>query len=504
MNKEESLALYNKGREAWNAWAKEMLSQQETDDPPKGANLESQNWVTRAAADFYGHTFKTDPDFSGFLFPGVATFTTTKFKKEASFAGATFSSEVRFEGATFRGHAWFWEVTFGGDAWFHGTRFSSNADFLKATFSGIPGFWDARFSDEACFEGATFSSEAWFEGAKFEREALFEGATFSSEARFERATFSDDTIFYGATFEGDAGFGKATFSGKAEFEEVEFQGQATFSQAIFEGFANFSKTIFWKEANFVAIKDQSSFTLQEARFSVVPDFRQAHFEEAPQLDDVRFNHSKPRLLRGQDTVNVKENVTARWRALKRIAVQAQDHESELIFLAEEIKSLRGVRDWPLPNPLMFRKDEPVCWPGGGRYWFGLLYQWFSDFGRSTFRPFLCWMIVTGLFALFYFDYSAALNLSNGSKPPLSIGVPICDPPIDALYLSIHNGLIISGLGHGEKLTQSYACLYGHSGKNQLIPVMPNLVVLAGIGQTIVSAVLIFLFLLALRNYFRIK
>ena len=29
MNKEESLALYKKGREAWNAWAREMLAQRE-------------------------------------------------------------------------------------------------------------------------------------------------------------------------------------------------------------------------------------------------------------------------------------------------------------------------------------------------------------------------------------------------------------------------------------------------------------------------------------------
>jgi hypothetical protein len=34
--------------------------------------------------------------------------------------------------------------------------------------------------------------------------------------------------------------------------------------------------------------------------------------------------------------------------------------------------------------------------------------------------------------------------------------------------------------------------------------MPDAVVLAGIAQTILSTILIFLFLLALRNYFRIK
>lgn len=233
---------------------------------------------------------------------------------------------------------------------------------------------------------------------------------------------------------------------------------------------------------------------------MVPDFRQAHFEEAPQLDNTRFHDSKPKLLMGQDPVNVKKDVTARWRALKRLALQSQDHERELIFLAEEIKSLRGVRDWPLPNPLMFRKDEPICWPGGGRYWTGLFYQWFSDFGRSTFRPFLCWVILTFAFGVIYFSqHSVILDQSRKSENS-PITTPLnCVPQLDALYLSIHNGLVIPGLGRSVTLAQNYACLYGTGKEN-----IPYSVMFAGLGQTILSAVLIFLFLLALRNYFRIK
>jgi hypothetical protein len=74
----------------------------------------------------------------------------------------------------------------------------------------------------------------------------------------------------------------------------------------------------------------------------------------------------------------------------------------------------------------------------------------------------------------------------------------------AFYLSVHNSLVVSGLSRIEKLAQSYTCLYGASGRNQPVPTMPDAVVFAGVTQTILSAVLIFLFLLALRNYFRIK
>lgn len=122
------------------------------------------------------------------------------------------------------------------------------------------------------------------------------------------------------------------------------------------------------------------------------------------------------------------------------------------------------------------------------------------------------MIAAAVFALYYL--SAHLEFSDlefsgwGSAkafstiPPLScVSETASSPVMAAIYLSVNNGLVISGLGRSEKLMQSYACLYG---KNELDPIMPDAVVFVGIAQTILSAVLIFLFLLALRNYFRIK
>ena len=171
-------------------------------------------------------------------------------------------------------------------------------------------------------------------------------------------------------------------------------------------------------------------------------------------------------------------------------------------MAEEIKSLRGVQDRLLPNPFRLRHGEPI-WFGGGRYWYGLLYQWFSDFGRSTARPLLWWILITGVFA-FYFHYLSP-HSDLDSNDPLSIAsCSGSDPVTAALYLSVNNGLVISGLGRTEKLARSYACLYGSDGNDRISPIMPDAVVFAGIAQTIFSAVLIFLFLLGLRNYFRIK
>ena len=98
MNQEKTLALYHKGRDAWNAWVKVMQAQRDMYQP-KDNNLGTQNWITGADADFFEHTFETDPDFSDFLFPGDAVFTATKFADDANFMRATFSGHACFEKA---------------------------------------------------------------------------------------------------------------------------------------------------------------------------------------------------------------------------------------------------------------------------------------------------------------------------------------------------------------------------------------------------------------------
>ena len=455
-------------------------------------------------AIFRETTFSGPAWFGEVTFGGGVGFGKAKFSDQADFKKSTFSGDVWFGEATFGGIAWFWEATFSGAAAFWGATFGGYADFKKTTFSG-----------EANFERATFSRGAWFNDVPFSGEARFGEATFSTQVEFREVTFGGYADFKKATFSG-ADFTKATFNGKAEFNETSFKrdalfcrtrfmsdarfdkarfivepgfdGMAGFNLALFESNTSFFGAVFEYPSNFVALKGKSYFSLKNVRFLSVPDFEQANFAEAPRLD-----HSYVQAL------GKEPDVAARWRALRRLATQGHDYERELIFLAEEIKSLRGDQDQLVPNPLNFLKDKKV-WPGGGRYWAGLLYQWFSDFGRSTARPLLWWVIITAIFT-FCFHYLSPHSDLNSNDPLSIASCSGSDPVTAALYLSVNNGLVISGLGRSEKLMQSYACLYG---KNELGPIMPDAVVFSGIAQTVLSAVLIFLFLLALRNYFRIR
>lgn len=478
MNKEESLALYGRGKVAWNTWANEMLAEKaklekdvqwEIDASEQGANEATKDWMNKSSVDFYNHSFQGVANFTDFIFPGFARFT-----------GATFSGNARFNDAKFNHKAWLHKAIFSGEADFRNAKFDMHAIFKHAEFGDYVNFENTEFVGEAYFIRAKFCADAWLRKAKFRKDALFQSVEFNGNARFH---------------------------------EAEFHGEMLFDQILFKAFADFSNACFKKKISFIAIHGNGYFSFKNTTFCRVPDFNQAHFIEAPQFDDTDFSKA---LNYERSTDN--ENLSSRWRSLKRLAIQGHDHERELFFFAEEIKSRRGVQDRALPNfkknaeeiksqrgvqeALPNLKKKPVC-PGVARYWLGYFYQYLSDFGRSVMRP-LGWLLFFGiLFQALYLKYpienQSALMPNNVETQE----VISCDRSDAAIYLSVRSALpFLPATSYSENLSRSYACLYGKDsdGKENI----PNAIVFISIFQTILSAILIFLLLLALRNHFRIK
>ncbi len=201
--------------------------------------------------------------------------------------------------------------------------------------------------------------------------------------------------------------------------------------------------------------------------------------------------------------------------MKRLAIQGHDHEREQAFFKEELKSRRWSADKP--------------W--SAVFWFGLLYQWFSDFGRSLVRPLMWWAASVLGFACLYlgrhldltgkpisgFGWAMTwlLTFVGTDPPPLACVEGPGDPWWAALGLSLRKGLLFIGLDSSDKLNQIYGCLYGiFTDPNTKVepgrlpagftPVIPDSTAFLGLVQVLFSAVLIFLFLLAVRNHFRIK
>ncbi|MBT3070612.1 pentapeptide repeat-containing protein [Rhodomicrobium sp. Az07] len=633
MNRDETVALFLRGREAWNAWANRMLAERKA---LQGAGkwaarklpwgeLESQNddtrqWLEDARADFSRCVFlvrgKTETedapekdnegdasasvpvisisvdadriDFGGIRLYGDASgsepFKTISVDADLiDFGGFVFPGPASFLSATFSGPARFRKAIFSGEASFRRATFSGYATFVSATYSDTASFWRATFSGEAVFPSTTFSGIAYFERATFSRYASFERTTFFGEARFLTATFSGDADFQSATFIGDANFRSATFSGNSAFDDARFNKAAIFKLAGFRKYASFECVSIEGPASFRAIHCEGAFIMAGATFEKVPDFIQAHFAEAPRLDDImvvgRVSEKHPRpvyeeekgkdpswrtrqwrkvrhvggrirtaprrkiagiwtLLRYGDSNNL-----GRWRALQRLAVQGHDTERELEFNTREIRSQRYLSDWPL-----FWLLPRVSWVGFLRFWAGLAYGLSSNYGRSLALPLAWWLAAIAIGAVVYASQSPDLvkaretNRSGGSSAlAATVGAawdawtedkrcyegearpadPEKAPPYigaltetlrkdtgiaaEALHLAFRNALIVLD-GSSDAAHRTYGCLYGvelYGGSNP-VAVVPSAVSSMSAAQKLFSALMIFLFGLALRNMLKVK
>ena len=347
---------------------------------------------------------------------------------------------------------------------FAGHEFAEDADFQGFIFPG-----------EAAFYGSEFKDCVKFEGVKFKGLADFTMAKFIDAALFHQVSFEDNVRFVMATFESSGSFRWSTFKCRTSFRNVSFKSNTSFFGVEFHSHSDFSHAKFRANAEFIAIRANSAFAMIETNFTDVPDFEQSNFMQAPRLDDIGINDPRkhlPIMSRVKAFFRGNQEQEVRWRALRRLAVQGHDHLGAQRFFREELAARRGVTDkyWQAP------------------FWFGLFYQCFSDFGRSFILPIVWWLV--GLLG------SMAVYRCLGRDAEL------CDTLSAALGLSLHRGLAaLSGLG--DKLPDWYACLYGVHDESAR-PIIPDEVSFFGFAQTVFSAVMIFLFLLALRNRFRLR
>ena len=190
------------------------------------------------------------------------------------------------------------------------------------------------------------------------------------------------------------------------------------------------------------------------------------------------------------------DLAARWRALRKLADDAHDHERERDFFAGEMLALRG-------------SEDKRFGPNADRYWLGRAYQAVSDFGRSILRPFAWWLLTITLFAGLYF--AAHLIAADGAKASGCLageGHPIAE----AAHLSFSKAFVVGGLIDANRAYANQACLYGLTtlkdpapgGGARTLPDTPILVSFLNALQVLISATLIFLFLMAVRNQFRIR
>ncbi|HFB2048917.1 MAG: pentapeptide repeat-containing protein [Hyphomicrobiaceae bacterium] len=492
-------------------------------------------------ANFTDASLKAVSDFSNAVFNGTADFCGTALSGDSSFRGVSFNRGAGFRTATFLGAIDFRNISFSGDADFRTSVFSKAVDFSSTMFSGAADFRTTVFKGAADFRRGIFGGAAKFRTATFKGSASFRSASFSGSASFRSTGFSGDTYFRSATFCREADFKSAKFEGDAWFNRASadrdltvFEKRVNFDQATFNEYVTFEETQFKDLASFAAIHASRGFTLANAKFWRAPDFIQAHFEEAPRLDNV---HVEPEGANWRERWSNQSksfssgdpDVPARWRALKRLAIQGHDHEREQIFFPMEICSARFASDWYLPRPV----NTQAGWRSFFRFWFGVAYGLTSSYGRSAVLP-LAWLIgLTYISAAIYFGESRTVEQRRQDwfvswmfhvTPGLSTEVPCSKlvagnrKPVDramqtgtdviseAWHLATVNGSVLGGIGGPDSPRRTYGCLYGvvEDKVGNQTPIIPIWVTTWSMIQKSLSLILIFLIGLAVRNMLRMK
>lgn len=478
MNRRQTLDLFNRGLAKWNDWADSLSLEKRqlqnasewVDGPSQTWNVPTRQWHEKAKVDFSGHVFDQPADFSRFRFPGDAVFASAEFKSSADFFETEFCETADFA-----------EASLSHTATFLGVTFRRHANFSFASFDGPAAFTSVRFHRSVGFSHAIFNFDAEFDKTKFAADAGFIATTFSGRAVFHKSTCMGKATFYVAAFADDAIIDNMVFCERVSFDQATFKGPFVISHTSFEKVSSF------------ATLSAKTLLLSDVDFKQLPDFSVAHFQEPPLFSQVSLS---PRRLNKTTETLPRQDFPHIWRSLRLLAIQGHDHQLELQCLKGEITARRGELDKPFHL----------------RFWAGWLYQIFSDFGRSMALP-LFWLIVSiGVFAGVYAGQSPQY-----SHHSLAASVPCAsatgDARIAALTLSIHNAFPFAGIGSSGKLDQVYACLYGTpsvdaSAANPtpipLSPPIPDSVAFLGALQFLVSAVILFLLVLAIRNWFRIK
>jgi hypothetical protein len=230
-----SLALYARGRSAWNEWAEEVIEWRKaiiaagdwawardsrTDIYP--TNKITGDWMQHSAAVFSYWGFD-QADFRGFVFPGCAVFICTKFQGTALFRKARFR-----DGASFN------RTCFGQDAAFEDVEFCSQGDFTRAEFRGVARFDRCRFVPAesepsmgglASFNNATFRGPASFADMHCDYGVHLTDTHFADTADFDGAVVSEMFFLSSTDFDGRASFRGARLPSEIGWSRASFASE---------------------------------------------------------------------------------------------------------------------------------------------------------------------------------------------------------------------------------------------------------------------------------------
>lgn len=540
------LALARRGRDEWNDW--------------RGKN--PTIIVTFQGVDF-GAPDNMQIDFSGFQFgdnanfsccrfrgaenpllgfkPGMAKFTNAVFGQAANFhkailgnganlAGATFGYNASFSSATFGDWAYLAGISFGGEAKLSHVIFGNRATLVGATFGQSANLSGATFGHSANLSGTLFGSLADLSGTTFGFSANLRGATFGFSASLRGATFEHLAYLSGISFGSLADVSAATF----EYVDLSALSKEDWTKEIctamgvdhwfIQSWTPDRQKQFWdarlsEHKRGIGPDSFDAISFAETRFGSIANFSGRSFLERCNLSGTRFDQpprfddcngignidlygsrirfvGRPFKVPGWTT---DSDVATRLRALRQLADETKNHDLERDLYIEERKAERGI---------LFARYFRQGW----KFWPRLtihclwivvmgLYWMLADYGRSFIRPLL--VLVA---SLFFFEALYSMML----PPPDKAIEPTFRHAVWAF--TIANAVpFVGALALDKEVKAMLIC--GDRPTDQTAAQMRNLPVcipvptlgfqLLALGQSILSALLLFFIALALRNFFKL-
>lgn len=289
-----------------------------------------------------------------------------------------------------------------------------SVDELAAFFFPLT-FYRATFCEATTFADAAFLADAIFDNATFLGNANFARTTFLGDANFDRATFSGDANFERATFFRHSDFGSATFSGNVNFWNASFRDSALFSNAQLATTGNFG-TQFARAPNFVGARLHPSVSFHGIKISgLEKSGRSAQAVWLLCLGVTIFGVWAYQTFEGSIggwfglaalvvgaymlwvwtvasgfALGVGSEEANNAAALAKISAENRNHLDEARFFRHQLKAQR------LDGGVGLFRARPIT------YWFGrpaekalgLSYEIISDYGLSFIRPLICLLVVT--------------------------------------------------------------------------------------------------------------
>lgn len=413
LSAKDALSLYKQGKEKWNQWVRE-----------------NQN----AFIDFKGVDFTEELIFKGFDFP------------EVDFSGSTFLEKVRFESLDFMNKAIFKNTTFHKELSFNKVYFQKGIYFdystFESNFSVSDSIFDSgcyldksiinRFSLSGCNVGGGlecdtltvksefsctynyFSQIAHFSGSTFSKNTNFRNNTVKLGVAFSQCTFNSHCSFSNNTF-GFANFYKAKFLSEFDANKTVFKDQVNFAEAIFSSDVIFENSVFNSKADFAKIKSDGVLNFKNAdfqskteevsfenaniyylilsysKFKRPPTFYNYTFDKGLSVYDVEVNHEMQSFLGANEKGTSLIGDAEKYCSIKKMASLANDPRTERRFLGYELLAQQ------YENKLTFLEQLSV-WA----------YHHSSNFGQSLFKP-LAGLFLTSIIFCIFFQYILSFN-----------------------------------------------------------------------------------------------